>query len=50
MPFWQRCRRLIRNQFFLLSKHRGSFDSRYFGSVESSSIAGTAKPILLFGQ
>jgi conjugative transfer signal peptidase TraF len=50
MPVWQGCRRLSDHQFFLLSKHKDSFDSRYFGLVESGSIAGTAKPILLFGQ
>jgi conjugative transfer signal peptidase TraF len=50
MPSWQRCRRLNHSQFFLLSKHKDSLDSRYFGPVESGSIVGTAKPILLFGR
>jgi conjugative transfer signal peptidase TraF len=47
MPSWRGCRRLSLDQFFLLSRHRDSFDSRYFGTVDGALVAGTAKPILI---
>lgn len=50
MPAWKGCRRLKSNQFFLLSTHRDSFDSRYFSPVDGALVVGTAKPILLLDQ
>jgi conjugative transfer signal peptidase TraF len=49
MPQWRGCMTLKSEQVFLLSKRKDSFDSRYFGPVDRASIAGTAKPMLLFG-
>lgn len=45
---WQQCRRLIDGELFLLSAtNAASFDSRYFGSIQASSVLGTARPIRL---
>ena len=33
------------NQFFVLTKHPYSFDSRYYGPIPMDNIEGTAKPI-----
>ena len=43
MPVWKGCRKLSDTEVFLLSQHRGSFDSRYFGPVDRALIIGTAK-------
>ena len=43
MPVWKGCRKLSVTEVFLLSRHRGSFDSRYFGPVDRALIIGTAK-------
>ena len=40
---WKGCKVLSGGQVFLLSKHRDSFDSRYFGPVDTTLIIGTAK-------
>ena len=50
MPVWTGCMTLRKRQIFLLSYHRDSFDSRYFGAVESSSVIGTANPLVIFGK
>ena len=50
MPGWKGCLRLKSRQLFLLSKHWDSFDSRYFGSVDSSLVTGTAKFIIFLGK
>ena len=42
---WKGCKVLSGGQVFLLSKHRDSFDSRYFGPVDTALIIGTAKPL-----
>jgi type IV secretory pathway protease TraF len=47
MPKRRGCSKLKFDQFFLLSRHRDSFDSRHFGPVDGTLIVGTAKPILL---
>jgi type IV secretory pathway protease TraF len=49
MPTWRGCATLKTDHVFLLSVHKDSFDSRYFGPVDRTSIAGTAMPILTFG-
>ena len=45
LPSWKRCLRLRTGQIFVLSKHRGSFDGRYFGIVEGRNVLGTGKLI-----
>lgn len=50
MPSWQGCRAIRFEQAFVLSRHRDSFDSRYFGPVDHALIAGTAEPILLLNR
>jgi type IV secretory pathway protease TraF len=42
MPFWQGCRVLQTGEVFVLADHPGSFDSRYFGPLDTASIAGRA--------
>ncbi len=41
LPVWNGCRILSPNQVFLLGDHPASFDSRYFGPVSRSELAGT---------
>ena len=43
LPIWKGCKLLSGGQVFLLSKHRDSFDSRYFGPIDTALIIGTAK-------
>ena len=43
LPTWKGCKVLRSSQVFLLSKHRDSFDGRYFGPVDRALIIGTAK-------
>ncbi len=50
MPVWKGCKVLKNGQLFLLSKRRDSFDSRYFGAVETTLVFGTAKPLILLGK
>ena len=45
LPLWKGCKKLRAAEIFVLSKHRYSFDSRYFGSVDSDLVIGTAKPL-----
>ncbi len=46
MPAWSGCRALVVGEVFLLSNtHPGSFDSRYFGPIDVSSVIGPAHPI-----
>jgi signal peptidase I len=40
LPAWNGCRTLSPNQVFLLGDHSASFDSRYFGPVSRSELAG----------
>jgi conjugative transfer signal peptidase TraF len=42
MPSWQGCRVLQTGEVFVLADHPGSFDSRYFGPLDTASIAGRA--------
>ena len=42
MPTWQGCRILQMGEVFVLADHPASFDSRYFGPLETASIAGRA--------
>ena len=50
MPVWKGCKTLKSGQLFLLSRRGDSFDSRYFGAVETTLVFGTAKPLILFDK
>ena len=43
---WPGCRRLVKDELFLLNPHHeASFDSRYFGPVDASFVRGRAVPL-----
>ena len=42
MPSWQDCRLLQTGEVFVLADHPASFDSRYFGPLDTASIIGRA--------
>jgi type IV secretory pathway protease TraF len=42
LPVWKGCKALSSTQYFVLGRHRDSFDSRYFGPVEKRQVVGTA--------
>jgi conjugative transfer signal peptidase TraF len=42
LPVWKGCRTLKSDDVFVLSMHRDSFDSRYFGPINRSQVLGTA--------
>jgi type IV secretory pathway protease TraF len=44
LPVWKGCIALSSTQYFVLGRHRDSFDSRYFGPIERKQIVGTAFP------
>jgi type IV secretory pathway protease TraF len=45
LPVWQGCRRLGRDELFLLGASPASFDSRYFGPVDQSMLIARATPL-----
>ncbi len=46
LPMWTECRRLGDQEYFMLSDHvPNSFDSRYFGPVQSVEILATYLPL-----
>jgi len=45
LPLWKGCKTLRVTEIFVLSKHRDSFDGRYFGSASIDLVIGTAKPL-----
>ena len=45
LPVWKGCNALTSTQYFVLGRHRDSFDSRYFGPIEKHQIVGTAFPL-----
>lgn len=48
LPSWPQCRPLADGELFLLSAtNPASFDSRYFGPIQTSTVIGTAQPIYL---
>jgi type IV secretory pathway protease TraF len=42
LPMWNGCKPLTSTQYFVLGRHRDSFDSRYFGLIEKHQVVGTA--------
>jgi conjugative transfer signal peptidase TraF len=47
LPHWAGCITLTAGQVFLLSNAPDSFDSRYFGPIDSSHVIGAARQIWL---
>jgi conjugative transfer signal peptidase TraF len=46
LPRWTGCRRLEANELFVFSDRvSNSFDSRYFGPIDRSSIVGVYRPV-----
>jgi type IV secretory pathway protease TraF len=45
LPQWSGCITLAAGQVFLLSTAPDSFDSRYFGPIDSAHVLGVAHPI-----
>ena len=50
LPRWQGCRWLRPRQLFVLGAAAGSFDSRYFGIVDQSTIVGIAHPLWIISN
>lgn len=50
LPIWWGCRHLSAFQVFLLARHPGSFDSRYWGPLDMRLALGVAHPLLLFAD
>jgi type IV secretory pathway protease TraF len=48
LPRWQGCRRLATLQIFVLSPDADSFDSRYFGPLDTRHVVGMAVPVWTF--
>lgn len=46
LPVWRDCRRLARDELFLLGDTPGSFDSRYFGPVLRGEAVGVYREVL----
>ena len=46
LPVWKGCKALASTQYFVIGRHRDSFDSRYFGPIEKHQVIGTAFPLL----
>jgi len=44
LPVWEGCKLLKPTQYFVLGRHRDSFDSRYFGPIEKHQVVGIAFP------
>lgn len=42
LPRWKGCHALSSDEVFLISRHKNSFDSRYFGSVKLDQVIGVA--------
>ena len=50
MPRWKGCSRLRTGQYFVLSKRPDSFDSRYFGAVDSRHVVGRAELVFSLSE
>jgi signal peptidase S26 family len=44
LPVWSGCARLSADEIFLLGEHAESFDDRYFGPIDASSIESALSP------
>lgn len=47
LPWWHGCEHLHQGRLFLLMDHPDSFDGRYFGPVDATSVIGKATPLWL---
>ena len=45
LPVWKGCMALKPLQYFVLGRHRDSFDGRYFGPIDRDQVIGTAFPL-----
>ena len=50
LPAWRGCRRLSASQVFLLARHPDSFDSRYWGPLNTRLASGVARPVLVYSD
>lgn len=50
LPAWRGCRRLTAEELFLLGDTPSSFDSRYFGPVQRSSVTGVYRRVLTWDR
>jgi type IV secretory pathway protease TraF len=51
LPFWQGCRTLAQGEVFLMNwDEPASLDSRYFGPLPLTTIAGRAAPVWTFEE
>ena len=50
LPTWRGCRRLSVSQVFLLARHPDSFDSRYYGPLDTRLARGVAHPLVTFAD
>ena len=39
---------LRQNELFTVSSHDNSFDSRYFGPIQTSAVKGVVEPLIIF--
>ena len=46
LPAWSGCRALGPGKVLVLTRHAGSFDSRYFGPIGADQIIGIAHPLV----
>ncbi len=50
LPLWSHCRALRAGELFLLSAtNPASFDSRYFGPIDTAAVLGRAQPMWTWG-
>ena len=45
LPVWDECRLLLRDEFFAVSEHERSFDSRHFGPIRLGQILGSYRSL-----
>jgi conjugative transfer signal peptidase TraF len=51
LPVWQGCRAIAQDEVFLMNwDEPASFDGRYFGPIQLSTIIGRAKPLWTFDK
>jgi conjugative transfer signal peptidase TraF len=47
LPVWRGCRHLSQSQVFVLARHPASFDSRYYGPLDTHAAHGVAHPLMI---